>query len=345
MEYNKDVHFKQWFEKTFPIEKRYYYKDEYYKHLVRIDKLRLFSEWFIETYINDEFNKLNVLEEHYKSWATINGKRINALYPPGETIKLTTVSDYTEAAALIKVLPEPKEEVIKELQKVIKQNNYTNVYVQVLGQQLTRIESAIEILINKLNQVAQLETPLLKKEERTNYVPIKPPPEVTGFKLHSQKDEITSLIEQLKKANLNTIEGNSSDQEIDEELDEPEESISDISNEDNLDLNQIIDIEDSFKESMKPTEINKLNFKPRRRADKYYYKRPTPMDILFEENDDLVQNSYHGNSIYEWSIDGASEKVIHDQLHRMMMYATVCKQNNNSDRDIANFITCGFTGF
>jgi len=43
MEYNKDVHFKQWFEKTFPIEKRYYYKDEYYKHLVRIDKLRLFQ--------------------------------------------------------------------------------------------------------------------------------------------------------------------------------------------------------------------------------------------------------------------------------------------------------------
>ena len=117
MEYNKHIHFKQWFEKTFPIEKRYYYKDEYYKHLTRIDKLRLFSEWFIETYINDEFNKLNILEEYYKSWATINGKRINALYPPGETIKLTTVSDYTEAAALIKVLPEPKEEAIKEIAK------------------------------------------------------------------------------------------------------------------------------------------------------------------------------------------------------------------------------------
>jgi len=72
--------------------------------------------------------------------------------------------------------------------------------------------------------------------------------------------------------------------------------------------------------------------------------RPTPIDILFEENDDLVQNSYHENSIYEWNIDGASEKVIHDQLHRMIMYATVCKQNNNSDKDIANFITCDFTG-
>ena len=131
----------------------------------------------------------------------------------------------------------------------------------------------------------------------------------------------------MKKANLNTIQENSSDsdQKIDEELDEPEEPISDISNEDELDLNQITNIEDSFKESMKPSEINKLDFKARRRADKYYYKRPTPMDILFEENDDLIQNSYHGNSIYEWNIDGAYEKAIHDQLYRMVMYVTVCK--------------------
>ena len=61
-----------------------------------------------------------------------------------------------------------------------------------------------------------------------------------------QKEEITSLIEQLKKANLNIIRRNSSgtDQEINEELDEPKELISDISNEDDFDLNQIIDIED-----------------------------------------------------------------------------------------------------
>ena len=63
---------------------------------------------------------------------------------------------------------------------------------------------------------------------------------------------------------------------------------------------------------MKPSEINKLDFKPRRRADKYYYKRPTPIDKLFEENDDLVQNSYHEKIKYEWNIDGAFEKIIHD---------------------------------
>ena len=57
--------------------------------------------------------------------------------PSRETLKLTSVttSDSTEAVALVKVINDHKKETIKELQKIIKQNNYTNVYIQVLGQQ------------------------------------------------------------------------------------------------------------------------------------------------------------------------------------------------------------------
>ena len=50
------------------------------------------------------------------------------------------------------------------MQKVIKQHNSTNVYIQVLSQQLTRVESTLELLINKLNIIIQLKTPLKKKE-------------------------------------------------------------------------------------------------------------------------------------------------------------------------------------
>lgn len=31
-------------------------------------------------------------------------------------------------------------------------------------------------------------------------------------------------------------------------------------------------------------------------------------------------------------------------LHKMMMYSTVCKANKNSDKQISEFITAGFTG-
>lgn len=59
--------------------------------------------------------------------------------------------------------------------------------------------------------------------------------------------------------------------------------------------------------------INKIDFdknplKNRVSYGKFYYLRPTPMDILFEEqfiNTD--RSSFKLESIYEWNIDGVSE--------------------------------------
>ena len=45
-------------------------------------------------------------------------------------------------------------------------------------------------------------------------------------------------------------------------------------------------------------EINKIEAKPRR-LEHYYYKRPTSQDVLFEENDNFIQNNYQGRFIYE----------------------------------------------
>ena len=45
------------------------------------------------------------------------------------------------------------------------------------------------------------------------------------------------------------------------------------------------------------------------------------MDVLFEENDSTIQNYFQGKTIYEWNIDVCTDKQIHDQLHRMMIYS------------------------
>ncbi|XP_059288558.1 uncharacterized protein LOC132041897 [Lycium ferocissimum] len=61
------------------------------------------------------------------------------------------------------------------------------------------------------------------------------------------------------------------------------------------------------------TDINKIDEyyadKPVQRM--YYYPCPTPQDVLVEEHEHIITNSYSGKEIYEWNIDGYSERQIY----------------------------------
>ena len=68
------------------------------------------------------------------------------------------------------------------------------------------------------------------------------------------------------------------------------------------------------------------------------------MDVLHEEYTDTIDISYSGNKIYEWNIDGHSNKQIYNTVHRMLMYSTVCKTSKNVDKTIATMIVAGLQG-
>ncbi|XP_012840389.1 PREDICTED: uncharacterized protein LOC105960727 [Erythranthe guttata] len=68
------------------------------------------------------------------------------------------------------------------------------------------------------------------------------------------------------------------------------------------------------------------------------------MDVLHEENENFFNTSYSGKSIYEWNIDGGSDKHIITQCHRMLMYGSACRISGNNDLQTAQAITVGFTG-
>ncbi|KAG5594636.1 hypothetical protein H5410_035868 [Solanum commersonii] len=77
----------------------------------------------------------------------------------------------------------------------------------------------------------------------------------------------------------------------------------------------------------------------------YYYSRPTPQAVLIEERDwNQTNTSYSISEIYEWNLDGLTDRQLTILIHRMLMYATICKSVNSTNKTICKMIIAGFTG-
>ncbi|KAM7510610.1 hypothetical protein LguiB_009485 [Lonicera macranthoides] len=98
------------------------------------------------------------------------------------------------------------------------------------------------------------------------------------------------------------------------------------------------------------SDLNKISFGRNNTTTstapiRHYYPRPTPQDMLFEEEAAFNQiASFSSKTIYEWYIDGMSEYQILTQLYRMTMYGTACKASGSSDKSVAEFMIAGFSG-
>ncbi|KAG5608487.1 hypothetical protein H5410_019768 [Solanum commersonii] len=69
-----------------------------------------------------------------------------------------------------------------------------------------------------------------------------------------------------------------------------------------------------------------------------------PMKNTEERDWNQTKTSYSGRGIYEWNLDGLTDRLLTILVHRMLMYATIWKSVNNTDKTICKMIIVGFTG-
>jgi hypothetical protein len=143
---------------------------------------------FVDKYYS-ELKELNVLTT--SKWTKHDKTTVESSHPPKENILINIGKDLVKASPF--KLP-PKTPEKDEERKIIEQNNYTNKCLNVIGDQLDKIENKINSINIKPDSI-KIETPLIKTQELK-----------TGLSLKTSQTKTREKIDQMLKE-LNKVKG------------------------------------------------------------------------------------------------------------------------------------------
>lgn len=159
------------------------------------ESVPVFDDYGDENEVNVFYDNLNVVENIYKPYKVIDStestgyKFVTSLHPPSGTI---LVAERAKAFPFkTEVGPELSKKLeISSINQVVVQNNWTNLMLQSLSRQTTRMEQMMvasaspQLKASQPHTVQKEQEKLKAKDEGTSStvkpVPFKPPPDITG---------------------------------------------------------------------------------------------------------------------------------------------------------------------
>ncbi|KAG5619555.1 hypothetical protein H5410_004773 [Solanum commersonii] len=277
---------------------------EFYETCALHNHIIFFVPWFITTYLP---LFINVLERSYKDES---GNIVKGIYPFHASFILLNNTCIT-FTAFQKIVENNVAAVrINEINNLISQNNYLGLYIK------TDLKPSKQVSMYK--KLSKLSTHVQR------------PPEIQDFVFKPLHDLEELLDKKFSELGAKPID-------LSEDFANEMESTYDFKNQVDLDINKLRDY------PKKNSGNTKFAHQPSMQT--YYYSRPTPQDVLMEERDwNQTNTSYSGTEIYEWNLDGLTNRQQTILVHRVLMYATICKSVKNIYQNICRVIIAGFTG-
>nr|KAJ0210930.1 hypothetical protein LSAT_V11C400196350 [Lactuca sativa] len=224
----------------------------------------------------------------------------------------------------------------KGLQKIIYQNNYANETLFSITEHLVKIEEKIfkDKNVNKQDMASTSNISFVPCQIDGNF-------NLGNIDLINEFEKRLSKLHISNTNNINTLTNDESENsDINSEI--FFETLAQQFVNTNDDINQLTnDFSNLNKIHQSKQSIFGKNPKP---TIKNYWNRPSLPNVQLKEQTFQFDRSQYGNSVYEWNIDGHSEHQIMNIVQGMTMAANAYKAHNNTQLQIVNIITSGFTG-
>ncbi|KAL5134611.1 polyprotein [Glycine soja] len=316
---------RRWFFQHYKGTNRKQIQDKFYEFVERVKINVLFFDWFHAYAIRKDIDypwKQDIIGDPttnvITNWQVKDGELIQSELPPATQYQLPNIKDSNNRPVMaipFKTKDVNEEVTSKDIKSLMEQANYTNKYLQALGETIkTKTSIPIEKPLFRPFKVSEKAKRKIRELRKTKSL-------IEG--VGDNHSELLNKIGSLLKVIPDTPQAS--------------ENTSKMVTRSTSKLINVIN-EDSDQNSYNTTEIrsvsekniNPINSKHWKTPSKLYYQRPTAPDLLLEERGENNFKSFSANNIYEWNIDAQTKYNIMNTFQHMTMVATAYQTSHDA---------------